>query len=33
MNRMQIMRAVLAVASVFAVLATAPSALACGVER
>src|SRR3954454_8173594 len=33
MERMQLVRAVLAIASVFAVLATAPSALACGIER
>src|SRR3954451_1637669 len=33
MNRMHIVRTVLAVASVFAVLAVAPSARACGIER
>ena len=33
MNRMQLVRAVLAIAPAFAVLATAPSALACGIER
>jgi hypothetical protein len=33
MKRMQIVRAVLALASVFVVLAIAPSALACGIER
>src|SRR3954451_11003367 len=33
MNRMQLVRTVLATAPVFAVLATAPSTLACGIER